>query len=226
MLPQGAGRGNAIRCRKPCPVIRNKSVYKRLWRFMALAGGTTIDGEQVASLLGAATFLPRKVGAMADQNQATIPAIEPNTLYIGLGVCVKGEVTVPGIVVVDGVVEGNVNARAVWVSESGSIKGTIVATESEIHGTVSESVQVKQLLSVHSTGRVLGDIRYGELQLEKGAVLSGTLSCVTDEQAPVVESVLGKVERPRVVHRAEGNRPLNGAVMNGMLPPPDFRAAS
>lgn len=198
---------------------------------MTRAGGTTIGRDLVASIFGVATFLPRKVGTMADLSQAsTIPAIEPNTLYIGQGVCVKGEVSVPGIVVIDGVVEGNVNARAVWVSESGSIKGTINATEAEIHGTVSECVQVKQLLAIHATGRVLGDIRYGELQLERGAVLTGTLSCVTDEQAPIVESVLGKAERPRIVHRAESSRTLNGAAngaaMNGVLPAADFRAAS
>jgi cytoskeletal protein CcmA (bactofilin family) len=173
---------------------------------------------------------------MADRSQDShIPTIEPNTLYVGQGVCIKGDVLVPGIVVVDGLIEGNVAGRAVWVSESGSIKGKVVATEAEIHGTVSETIEVKQLMVVHSTGRVLGDIRYGELQLEKGAVLSGTLSCVSDEQAPVVESVLGISDRPRIVRRIETARaPLNGASgaatngsgMNGVLPPADYRVAS
>ena len=130
----------------------------------------------------------------------------------------------------DGSVEGHVSARAIWVSPSGSIKGTIIATEAEIHGTISETIEVKQLLIVHATGRVLGDVRYGELQLEKGAVISGTLSCVSDEKAPVLESVLGKSERPKVVHRLEPRAAQgagNGlAGQHAVLPPADYRVAS
>jgi cytoskeletal protein CcmA (bactofilin family) len=170
---------------------------------------------------------------MAEHSQhSNILSGEPNTLYVGQGVCVKGDISVPGIVVVDGTVEGTVDARAIWVSPSGVIKGTIVATEAEIRGTVSETIEIKQLLIVHATGRVLGDVRYGELQLEKGAVISGTLSCVSDEKETAVESVLGKSERPKVVHRIEPSRPVNGAAvgngaaLHGKLPPADYRVAS
>jgi cytoskeletal protein CcmA (bactofilin family) len=170
---------------------------------------------------------------MAEHSQHSVPTIEPNTLYVGQGVCVKGDISVPGIVVVDGAIEGHVDARALWVSPSGSIKGTIVATEAEIHGTVSETIEVKQLLVVHATGRLLGDVRYGELQLEKGGTISGTLSCVSGQKEAAVEPLLGKSERPKVVHRIEPSRPLNGANgatngagLHGALAPPDYRVAS
>jgi len=171
---------------------------------------------------------------MAEQSQhSNILAGEPNALYVGQGVSVKGDISVPGIIVVDGTVEGNVCGRAVWVSPSGVIKGSIIATEAEIHGTISETIEVKQLLTVHPTGRVSGDVHYGELQLEKGGVISGTLCCVSD-QKETVEPVLGKAERPKVIHRIEAVRPINGAGnglangagLHGMLPPADYRAAS
>jgi cytoskeletal protein CcmA (bactofilin family) len=171
---------------------------------------------------------------MAEQSQhSNILAGEPNALYVGQGVSVKGDISVPGIIVVDGTVEGNVCGRAVWVSPTGVIKGSIIATEAEIHGTISETIEVKQLLTVHPTGRVLGDVHYGELQLEKGGVISGTLSCVSN-QKEMVETVLGKDERPKVIHRIEavrsangaGNGHVNGAGLHGMLPPADYRAAS
>jgi cytoskeletal protein CcmA (bactofilin family) len=171
---------------------------------------------------------------MAEHSQHTNPAIEPNALHVGLGVSVKGDLSVPGIVVVDGLIEGHVAARAIWVSPSGVIKGTIVATEAEIHGEISESIEVKQLLVVHATGRVLGDVRYGELQLEKGAVITGTLACVSGQKEAAVEPLLGKAERPKVLHRLEPSRPLNGSAngkTNGAglhvgLPEADYRAAS
>ena len=171
---------------------------------------------------------------MAEQSQhSNILAGEPNALYVGQGVSIIGDISVPGIIVVDGTVEGNVCGRAVWVSPSGVIKGSIVATEAEIHGTISDTIEVKQLLTVHPTGRVLGDVHYGELQLEKGGVISGTLCCVSDQQE-TVEPVLGRPERPKVIHRLESVRPLNGAgnglangsSLHGMLPPADYRAAS
>jgi cytoskeletal protein CcmA (bactofilin family) len=171
---------------------------------------------------------------MAEQSQhSNILSGEPNALYVGQGVSIKGDISVPGIIVVDGTVEGNVCGRAVWVSPSGVIKGSIVATEAEIHGTISETIEVTQLLTVHPTGRVLGDVHYGELQLQKGGVISGTLCCVSD-QKEMVEPVLGKSERPKVIHRIEparshhgvGNAHANGAGLHGMLPPADYRAAS
>jgi cytoskeletal protein CcmA (bactofilin family) len=169
----------------------------------------------------------------AHDQQQSFPNVEPNALHVGEGVCVKGDISVPGILVVDGQVEGSVNARAVWVSPTGAIKGAIAATEAEIYGAVSETIVVNQLLVVHAGGRVTGDVRYGELQLEKGAVISGTLACVSDPKEETIEPVLGKSERPKVLRRIEGQRALNGGSgqTNGSglhvgLPPADYRVAS
>lgn len=155
--------------------------------------------------------------------------IEPNALYIGQGVSVKGDIVVSNIVVVDGSAEGNVTARAIWVGQSGAIKGKVVATEAEIHGTISETIEVKQLLFVRATGRVAGDVRYGELHVEKGAIIAGTFSSIdlqSDKKEPMVEQLLGKPERPTVMRRIEPSRPRNGAGMSTKLPAADFRDAS
>jgi cytoskeletal protein CcmA (bactofilin family) len=155
--------------------------------------------------------------------------VDSNTLYIGQGVSVKGDISVPHIVVVDGAVEGSVTARAVWIGPLGSIKGIIVATEAEIHGTISENIEVKQLLIIRVTGRVSGDVSYGELLLEKGAIISGMISSIelrSDQKGPKLEQVLGKSDRPMIVRRIEPARPLNGAGVHPKLPAAEFRAAS
>jgi cytoskeletal protein CcmA (bactofilin family) len=169
----------------------------------------------------------------AHDQQQSFPNVEPNALHVGEGVCVKGDISVPGILVVDGQVEGSINARAVWVSPTGSIKGAVAATEAEVYGAVSETIVVKQLLVVHAGGRLTGDVRYGELQLEKGAVISGTLACVSDSKEAAIEPVLGKSERPKVLRRIEAQRPLNGGNSqpnssgpHAGLPPADYRVAS
>src|SRR3990172_187631 len=119
--------------------------------------------------------------------------IEPDTIYVGEGASVKGDVLAPKMLVVDGCIEGSVTGHAIWVGPSGEIKGQIVVDEAEIYGKISEKIEIKQLLLVHTAGHVSGDIIYGELQLEKGAILSGTLSrneLQHDDKGPKLEQVL------------------------------------
>jgi cytoskeletal protein CcmA (bactofilin family) len=52
----------------------------------------------------------------------------------------------------------------------------VTVTDADIHGTVSDKLEVKQLLIVRATGRVDANISYGQLQIEKGAILTGELS--------------------------------------------------
>ena len=98
-----------------------------------------------------------------------------NCAYIGEGCVFKGRIEVPDSIMVDGIVEGDLVARSIKVGLAGMIKGNIVTTEAEIHGTVAQSFKVKQLLTVRSTGRIDGLVHYGEVLLEKGAVITGEL---------------------------------------------------
>ncbi len=95
---------------------------------------------------------------------------EPNVVYIGEGVTFKGELSAPELVVIDGAVEGEVRAA------TGTLKGSVVVTDADIQGSVSDRLEVKQLLIVRSTGHVEAEISYGELQIEKGAIISGALT--------------------------------------------------
>jgi len=154
--------------------------------------------------------------------------IEPDTIYVGEGASVKGDVLAPKMLVVDGCIEGSVTGHAIWVGPSGEIKGTIVVDEAEIYGKISEKIEVKQLLFVHAAGQVFGEITYGELQLEKGAILSGTLAhndLQSDKQEPRREQILGKSERPSIMRLIEpGSLPNgNGAGPSVHLLASDFR---
>jgi cytoskeletal protein CcmA (bactofilin family) len=105
---------------------------------------------------------------------------QENVVYIGAGVTMKGEISVPDLIVVDGTVEGDVTARIVCVGQTGVIRGNIAATEADISGWITDHIEIKQLLIVRSTGRVEGRVMYGEIELEKGAVVTGDLSATDD----------------------------------------------
>lgn len=152
--------------------------------------------------------------------------IEPDTIYVGEGASVKGDILAPNMLIVDGCIEGSVTGHAIWVGKSGEIKGKIVVDEAEIYGKISEKIEVKQLLFVHAAGQVFGDITYGELQLEKGAILSGTMThndLRSDKEGTKLEQVLGKSERPAVLRRIEPGSLSNGAGPNVHLLASDIR---
>jgi cytoskeletal protein CcmA (bactofilin family) len=119
----------------------------------------------------------------------TIP--DANRLYIGEGVSIKGEVSVPDTLVVCGSVEGDVSVGNLVVGETGAIKGRITVSENaEISGKVFEKLDVKCLLVLRSTGRVDGNVSYGLLQIEQGASIAGGLSSTDyrpDQKPPKVD---------------------------------------
>ena len=113
---------------------------------------------------------------MDSVDETTEKKPEPKVAYIGEGVVFKGELSAPELIVVDGSIEGEVSARCVRVGVSGSLKGTVTVTDADIHGSISDKLEVKQLLIVRSTGRVDVNISYGQLQIEKGAIITGELA--------------------------------------------------
>jgi cytoskeletal protein CcmA (bactofilin family) len=102
---------------------------------------------------------------------------DANRLYIGEGVTIKGEISVPDTLIVCGALEGDVTVGNLIVGKTGAIKGRITVGENaEISGKVFEKLDVKSLLILRSTGRVDGHISYGLLQIEQGASVAGGLS--------------------------------------------------
>lgn len=149
--------------------------------------------------------------------EPTIP--DANRLYIGEGVTIKGEVSVPDTLVVCGSVEGDVSVGNLIVGETGSVKGRITVTENaEICGKVFEKLDVKCLLILRSSGRVDGNVSYGLLQIEQGASIAGGLSS-TDyrpEHRPQKVDVYSRQDQRPV--RQEGSR--NQATLTALEPLP------
>jgi cytoskeletal protein CcmA (bactofilin family) len=156
-------------------------------------------------------------GAREDMAVNTATGFRPdqeNVVYIGAGVTLKGEISVPDLIVVDGTVEGDVTARVVCVGQSGVIRGNIAATEADISGWITDHIEIKQLLIVRSTGRVEGRVMYGEIELEKGAVVTGDLSATDDYRAVAKPVAQGKAVAQE---RAEAAAPAPAAKSGNSL---------
>jgi cytoskeletal protein CcmA (bactofilin family) len=129
---------------------------------------------------------------------------EAKKLTVGRGIVLTGEIRACDRLVVEGRVEATLaDSRSIEIAESGLFKGSVQIDSAEISGRFEGDITVKHRLTVHSTGRVIGNIRYGQLEIERGGILSGTVELIDDvDQGYQGESV----------GRAGGSGRGNGAV--------------
>jgi cytoskeletal protein CcmA (bactofilin family) len=102
---------------------------------------------------------------------------------IGPDLVIVGELRNGHRVEVHGLIEGTVTAKEVVVRSSGRILGTLVADNAEIEGEVRGHVLVRQVLQIGNTGRVFGDVRYGQIAMQGGAELSADMRNMPPELA-------------------------------------------
>ena len=97
------------------------------------------------------------------------------------GTIIKGDITATGDFRLDGTLEGSIqlNGKLV-VGDTGVVNGNILCMNANIIGTVNGNLSVKELLSLHNTARVKGDILINKLSIEPGAVFTGKC-CMLDE---------------------------------------------
>lgn len=94
---------------------------------------------------------------------------------IGQGTKITGDIETNGDIRIDGNVEGNVNSKGkVVIGSNGLIKGEVTCSNAELAGTLNGKILVSELLSLKASSKVNGDIKTGKLNIEPGAIFSGT----------------------------------------------------
>ncbi|HTX06202.1 MAG TPA: polymer-forming cytoskeletal protein [Steroidobacteraceae bacterium] len=109
---------------------------------------------------------------------------------IAKSVKVYGDVEFAGGLHLDGHVAGSVRAgsetpaSSLSVSDSGSIEGSVEATEVVLHGTVRGDIVARGRVVLGATARVEGDVHYGVIEMTLGAQITGRLvRLATEEEA-------------------------------------------
>ena len=92
-------------------------------------------------------------------------------IFIGAGVELKGEVSVPGTASVDGKFEGVLKAKSLIVGPSGHVTGQISVD--------TDHLVVQSNLILRSTGSITGSIAYSKVMVEEGGALAGTIEKIT-----------------------------------------------
>ncbi len=125
---------------------------------------------------------------MPRQTPAAAPAprhseTEHRKLIVGREIALSGEITSCDRLVVEGSVEANLaNCRDVDIAESGLFKGSASIEEAEIRGRFEGTLTVRKRLLIRSTGKVVGTVRYAQIEIEAGGQLAGDIQVLTSNE--------------------------------------------
>jgi cytoskeletal protein CcmA (bactofilin family) len=110
-------------------------------------------------------------GAGARQNDTTL---------IAAGATVEGAVYFAGILELEGVVNGSINARGddhavVRILPGGQVRGDVSAPVVVVNGTVTGNVYSSEHVELAAGAIVSGDVQYSLIEMTKGAQVNGRL---------------------------------------------------
>lgn len=102
---------------------------------------------------------------------------------ISVGTVIKGEVTSPTDIRIDGTFEGKVTSKGrVVLGESAVVKGDIVCNNIDLWGKVEGNVYVKDTLSLKGGCVMNGNLHVRRLAVELGATFNGSCRTITEAE--------------------------------------------
>ena len=117
---------------------------------------------------------------------------DAGSIMIGEGVTVSGKFVVPGRAVINGSLEGDLQADEILVGAQGKLVGNIKVRKADVFGEIHDTLLASEHLIIRSTGRVNGNASYGEIEIERGGLVQGAI--VPAKAAVVVPAVLKMAE--------------------------------
>jgi cytoskeletal protein CcmA (bactofilin family) len=117
---------------------------------------------------------------------------DAGSIMIGEGVTVSGKFVVPGRAVINGSLEGDLQAVEILVGAQGKLVGNIKVRKADVFGEIHDTLLASEHLIIRSTGRVNGNASYGEIEIERGGLVQGAI--VPAKSAGVAPAVLKMAE--------------------------------
>ena len=129
---------------------------------------------------------------------------DPGALLIGGGVELKGRIGSCDTLVVEGTVESTIECRSIDIRASGVVAGEATVGTATIQGRFDGNLVVTGCLTIRAGGRISGSIRYGEIEIERGAEIVGDIATVASEPVEAA-AVTTEQEIPHRDSAAEGS---------------------
>jgi cytoskeletal protein CcmA (bactofilin family) len=133
------------------------------------------DQPQLVRASASPIIAPRRtVEPIAGRRTSTPNDMSERTLKVGKGLKVAGEITSCDVLVVEGAVEAKLaEGKMLEITEAGQFRGSVEIENADIAGRFDGQLVVHGRLTVRSTGRISGSVKYGELEVNAGGQIVG-----------------------------------------------------
>ena len=143
------------------------------------------SSQPAADILRRAPDVTAVTGRRTDVAPSAFSDAASKRLTVGRGITLSGEIRACDLLIVEGQVEATLSeSRAVEISASGVFKGIADIESAEVSGLIEGELVVRNTLVIHSTGRVLGKISYGRIEIARGGIISGQIDVLPETAIP------------------------------------------
>ena len=115
------------------------------------------------------------------------------TATIGKGVSITGQIYSKEDLIIDGEVEGTIEAleNKITIGPNGKVKAAIKAKDIVVLGIVQGNVEATERMEIRKDARLVGDIKTTRISIEDGAIFKGSIDIVrTDVTKPVAKPAM------------------------------------
>ena len=128
---------------------------------------------------------------------------------ISAGTVIKGEISSPNDIRIDGTFEGKVTSKGrVVLGESAVVKGDIICDNIDLWGKVEGNIFVKDTLALKEGCVVNGNLHIRKLAVELGATFNGNCKMITEaefDKLVGVQAAVKPVQHPQHQHQTPAN---------------------
>ena len=143
----------------------------------------------------------RRIEPMAPPEHGTN---EGRKLVVGQDISLSGEIKSCQKLVVEGQVESNnTECSALQISATGLYKGSAAVDHADISGRFEGDLTVHGQLTLRATGRLVGALRYAQMEIERGGRISGTMEEIEPSPSAVADGA-GAIQAEVESRLAEG----------------------
>ncbi|HRK18115.1 MAG TPA: polymer-forming cytoskeletal protein [Hyphomicrobiaceae bacterium] len=143
--------------------------------------------------------------------------IDDSMVSIGRGTVIVGEINECRNLEIQGSVEGTISTEMLVIHEGGSVKGRVHASNAIVYGVFNGQLEVSGLLDVRGTGRVEGELEYGQLAVAMGGHISGSVFTGFEREQRNSQASQQTIPLPPSSSSETNYRP-NLTVLNGQSP--------
>jgi cytoskeletal protein CcmA (bactofilin family) len=147
-----------------------------------LASATTLPPTPATSATPATPAIrPTREGTPAPTDSTGKTA---RTLTVGRGLVLSGKIEACDILIVEGTLTADIaGCRELHVAPGGLFTGSASVETAEIRGRFEGALNVSGRLLIHANGKVAAEVRYNQIEIERGGEISGHVQAQDGQSA-------------------------------------------